>query len=37
MRPGVKLAKAYEVLTDREVGRLIDENHWAEICHGNEA
>ena len=31
-----RLVKAYAVLTTQRVSRLIQENYWMEICHGNE-
>ena len=30
-----KLAKAYEMLTEQEVDKLIDECSWMEICNGD--
>jgi hypothetical protein len=29
-----KIAKGYEVLTERQVDELIDEGTWKEICNG---
>jgi hypothetical protein len=30
-----KIAKVYEVLTERQVDELIDEGSWMEICNGS--
>lgn len=32
-----KLVKAYATLTTHQVDQLIRENHWMEICNGNQA
>jgi hypothetical protein len=32
-----KLVKAYATLTSHQVDRLIRENHWMEICNGDQA
>jgi hypothetical protein len=31
-----KLVKVYAALTPQQVNRLIRENDWMEICHGNQ-
>ena len=31
-----RLVKAYAALTTHQVNRLIGENDWKEICHGNQ-
>jgi hypothetical protein len=32
-----KLVKAYATLTTHQVDQLIRENHWMEICDGDQA
>lgn len=32
-----KLVKTYAGLTEHQVDQLIRENHWMEICNGNQA
>ena len=32
-----KLVKAYGTLTPKQVNRLLQDQHWMEICNGNQA
>jgi hypothetical protein len=32
-----KLAKAYGALTLKQINRLLQDQHWMEICNGNQA
>jgi hypothetical protein len=32
-----RLVKAYAALTAQQVNQLVRENHWMEICNGNQA
>ena len=31
-----KLVKGYQALTELQINRLLDDQDWVEICHGNE-